>query len=456
MRRFHIEHSAREHCYALGIESPTKCFYLSIPVGTGMIDYDEYYNLSEGEYRHFMDSADAAIAFADECRDREHDDRLIIKPGDNRGAPIRPIRPTRGRPVENHTRAAEGHPQPSPADRGYSGEAQNVISSPSEGNKQMTFDHLYDSNTSSVSIVRTVPKSNKPQIADAAILATGLVAGLILYLMNVVWWYLVVLIVLGLGILHFISMTRAKSAIGEPLITVGPSGIQSRDFSLPWDRVVAMEFTFAKTEYLRNDPAKTKATDHAVNSLVVTLKDRDNSGRPLQYGTTLLGNYSDNYNELRAAAQRFCPRIQLRTEVISADYTVRDGRMERLMEELKESGQIVIRDRRDRPAGASLNAYGFTNEGSTIQWKDASVVIAYTYVHTTQTSFGDATSRKPRLAILQTAQDSSGKHIPFRFGFLGFDYVGYGPDWSPTIEELAVVLERVAPHVQFVDQRTSS
>ncbi|GAB18777.1 hypothetical protein GOEFS_064_00160 [Gordonia effusa NBRC 100432] len=423
MRRFNTEYSARDQCYALGTESPTKQFYLAIPVSTASVEYNEYYTLSEGEYRHFMDSREAAITFADECRIREHDDRLIIKPGSNRGAPIWPIRPTRGGAVKNHINAAEGH--------------------------------SYTSNTSSVSIVRTGPKSNTPQITDAALLTIGLVAGLILYLMSVEWWYLVVLIVLGLGILQGISLIRARSAIGEPLITVGSPGIQSKDFLLPWDRVVAMEFTFTKTEYLRNDPTKTKATDRAVNSLVVTSKDRDDNGRPLQYGTTLRGNYSDNYNEFRDAAQHFSPRIQFRTEIVSADYAVHTGQVEKLLEELKQSGQIVIRDRRSRPTGVALSADGFTNEGSTIRWTDASAVIAYTYVHTTQTSLGDATSRKPRLSILQTKQDSSGKLIPFRFGFLGFDYVSYGSDWLPTIEELAVVVERVAPHIRFVDQRTS-
>ncbi|MCS3782465.1 hypothetical protein [Tsukamurella ocularis] len=458
MRRFHAEYSTREQCYEIGIEVPTGRFYLSIPVGTGMIDYDEYYYLSENEHRHFMNNTDAATAFADECRNHRHDARLIMKPGSNRGAPIWPIRPNRGSLNEKHADAHKHDPPPPSAAQTFPSEAQNETSRPTEGANRMAIeDRPYDANASSVSIVRTAPKSKRPQTTDAILLAIGLAAGVIVYLMGIGWGLLVVLVVLGLGVLHFISLARAKTAVGEPLITVSASGIQSKGFSLPWDRVVAMEFVFAKAQYLPNASTKTKATDRAVNSLVVTSTDRDDNGSPLQYGTTLLGNnYSDNFNELRAAAQRYCPRIQFRTEIGSADYALRADQVERSMEELVKSGKITIRNGRGRSTGASLDTDGFTNEGSTIRWADASFVIAYTYVHTTQTSFGDATKRKQRLAILQTKQDASGNHIPFRFGFLGFDYIGYGPDWSPSIEELAVLIDRIAPHVRFIDQRTGS
>ncbi len=431
MRRFQAEYSTRELCYSIGIEVPSGRFYLAIPVGTGLIDYDEYYYLSESEHRHFIDNADAAISFADECRNHRQDSRLIIEPGSNRGAPIWPIRP----------------------DRGSLGEA----SRPRESRISTSFEgRPYDSSDSSVSIVRTAPTTKRPQHTDEVILAMGLVVGLILYLMNVGWWFLVVLVVLGLGILHFISLARTASTVGEPLITVSASGIETKGFSLPWDRVVAMDFVFTKAKYLHNDPTKTKATDRAVNSLVVTSTDRDDNGRPLQYGTTLLGYYSDNYSEIRAGAQRYCPGIQFRTEIVSADYALRGDRLERLVEELSKSGQVAVRDGRGRPTGVSLNADGFTNEGSTIRWADVASVLAYTDVHTTRTSFGDATKRKQRLAVLQSKRAASGEFIPFRFGFLGLDYIGYGIDWSPTVEELAVLVGRIAPHVHFTDQRTSS
>jgi hypothetical protein len=39
-------------------------------------------------YQHFLTDHEAAAAFADECRQHQHDDLLLQKPGSNRGTPI--------------------------------------------------------------------------------------------------------------------------------------------------------------------------------------------------------------------------------------------------------------------------------------------------------------------------------------------------------------------------------
>ena len=74
--------------YSLGVEQDSSTPYLSIPVSTGPVDYEEYYSLTQEEVTELMADRDAASAFAEGCRRREHDDRLLLKPGWNRGTPI--------------------------------------------------------------------------------------------------------------------------------------------------------------------------------------------------------------------------------------------------------------------------------------------------------------------------------------------------------------------------------
>ncbi|MEZ3162020.1 hypothetical protein AB1K54_16005 [Microbacterium sp. BWT-B31] len=74
--------------YSLGIEQDTGKRYLAIPVTNGLADYEEYYELDLDEYERFLADGEAATAFADECRERKNDERLIRKPGWNRGIPM--------------------------------------------------------------------------------------------------------------------------------------------------------------------------------------------------------------------------------------------------------------------------------------------------------------------------------------------------------------------------------
>ena len=79
---------SREHRYSLGVETASGLHYLSIPVSTGLVDYEERYEISAADHgRYGLDGA-AAAAFADECRRHEHDVLLIQKPGWNRGTPV--------------------------------------------------------------------------------------------------------------------------------------------------------------------------------------------------------------------------------------------------------------------------------------------------------------------------------------------------------------------------------
>lgn len=71
--------------YALGLDTQTGGYYLSIPVTIGVADYEEYYAISEAEFETFRSNPNAATTFADACRRREMDHLLIVQPGRNRG-----------------------------------------------------------------------------------------------------------------------------------------------------------------------------------------------------------------------------------------------------------------------------------------------------------------------------------------------------------------------------------
>lgn len=73
--------------YSLGLEEVSSTAYLSIPVANSLTDYEEYYSLSGAEYAEFMVDGGAARSFAEQCRRREHDDRLLLRPGADRGTP---------------------------------------------------------------------------------------------------------------------------------------------------------------------------------------------------------------------------------------------------------------------------------------------------------------------------------------------------------------------------------
>ncbi|WP_026817931.1 hypothetical protein [Arthrobacter castelli] len=79
---------SRENRYALGVEQEAGRYYASLPVSNGVVDYEEYYELTKAQFDHFRAEPDDAIEFIEACRRREHDDLLIQKPGWNRGTPV--------------------------------------------------------------------------------------------------------------------------------------------------------------------------------------------------------------------------------------------------------------------------------------------------------------------------------------------------------------------------------
>lgn len=77
-----------EHRFSLGEETVSGTYFLSFPVSNGLVDYEEYYALDDEEYQLFKADPESALPLLERCRKHEQDDRLIQKPGSNRGTPI--------------------------------------------------------------------------------------------------------------------------------------------------------------------------------------------------------------------------------------------------------------------------------------------------------------------------------------------------------------------------------
>jgi hypothetical protein len=88
--RFEYRLVSRTDLYELGRDCELDEYYLGIPVGIPHFDWDEYYRLSEDEYRSLIADPRAARAFADRCRAHEMDDRLILPQRPIRGTPWQP------------------------------------------------------------------------------------------------------------------------------------------------------------------------------------------------------------------------------------------------------------------------------------------------------------------------------------------------------------------------------
>jgi hypothetical protein len=86
--KFDDKFFSRDDRYSLGVESTSGRNYASIPVSNGIVDYEEYYEITPDQFGEFMVDQTAAIEFVESCRRHEHDDLLIQKPGSNRGTPV--------------------------------------------------------------------------------------------------------------------------------------------------------------------------------------------------------------------------------------------------------------------------------------------------------------------------------------------------------------------------------
>jgi len=74
--------------FSVGQEQDSGKFYLSIPVSNGLVEYEEYYEITKEELERFSAALVEMRALAELCRSHNEDARLIMKPGRKRGSPI--------------------------------------------------------------------------------------------------------------------------------------------------------------------------------------------------------------------------------------------------------------------------------------------------------------------------------------------------------------------------------
>jgi hypothetical protein len=85
--KFTTDLVCRDQRFALGIESTSGTYYVSIPVSNSYADYEEFYAITPAQFEQFKASPGLALPFVSECRARLHDDLLLIPPGRLRGTP---------------------------------------------------------------------------------------------------------------------------------------------------------------------------------------------------------------------------------------------------------------------------------------------------------------------------------------------------------------------------------
>jgi hypothetical protein len=86
--KFTDAYFSRENRYSIGTEESSGRHYASIPVSNGIVDYEEYYEITQDQYHQFLRDSTAALEFVEACRRRERDNLLLQRPGNNRGTPV--------------------------------------------------------------------------------------------------------------------------------------------------------------------------------------------------------------------------------------------------------------------------------------------------------------------------------------------------------------------------------
>jgi hypothetical protein len=83
--KFQDIYVSKEQRFSIGVETQSGQHYLSIPVSNSQVDYEEYYQLTPEMFQTFSADPNAALAFVEQCRLRERDELLLMKPGRERG-----------------------------------------------------------------------------------------------------------------------------------------------------------------------------------------------------------------------------------------------------------------------------------------------------------------------------------------------------------------------------------
>ncbi len=83
--KFEVTNFSRELRFAIGIVENSNKFFLSFPVTNGAVDYEEYYEISKEEYESIFEDLNNGLDLLKRCRERNEDQRLLVKPQPKRG-----------------------------------------------------------------------------------------------------------------------------------------------------------------------------------------------------------------------------------------------------------------------------------------------------------------------------------------------------------------------------------
>jgi hypothetical protein len=78
----------RTNRFSIGIEGDSGKYFISIPVSNSYVDYEEYYEIDENQFRMFEKDMVLAYPFVKQCREHKNDHLLLQPPGSLRGEPI--------------------------------------------------------------------------------------------------------------------------------------------------------------------------------------------------------------------------------------------------------------------------------------------------------------------------------------------------------------------------------
>lgn len=78
-------HVNKEKRYSLGIEKNSGEFYISFPVYNGLVEYEEYYQLTTEQYDGYPENSVELEQFLNECKSQKKDELLLQKAGKIRG-----------------------------------------------------------------------------------------------------------------------------------------------------------------------------------------------------------------------------------------------------------------------------------------------------------------------------------------------------------------------------------
>jgi hypothetical protein len=75
----------KENRFSIGTEKESGRYYLSIPVANRLVDYEEYYLITQEQHDQYPTNINDLTNFAESCRKRLNDHLILQQPGADRG-----------------------------------------------------------------------------------------------------------------------------------------------------------------------------------------------------------------------------------------------------------------------------------------------------------------------------------------------------------------------------------